>query len=207
VQCPGETFCCRPGTNCSRDAAGNAACLDPTGVTLTPNTGRNSFTATPTPGINGNNNNNNNGNNNNNNNNNSVHNDNSTNNYNSPNNIGNTNNNNSPNNIGNTNNNSPNNNGGININSGTIPQVAVTSGLMVTIAFLTAFLVSLLTFSHKISPDPTLHPALGFCSWTVQLGLFFASVLELLSRSSCRNHGVQCASLSAPIVTASCARL
>jgi len=68
--------------------------------------------------------------------------------------------------------------GMLEIGNGAAPLVTVTSGLMVTVAFLTAFLVSSLTFSHKISPnDPTLHPALGFCSWTVQLDLFLAFVL------------------------------
>jgi hypothetical protein len=64
----------------------------------------------------------------------------------------------------NSNSNSNNNNIINNVGSAALPQVAEASGLVVTVAFLSAFLVSRLTLSLKISSDPTLHPALGFCS-------------------------------------------
>ncbi len=147
MECPGENFCCRAGTTCGRDAAGNATCLDPNGATVTPaapigpstsTTARNSFTNTNTI-VN--------------------------------NNGGNSNANNGPTNTGTT---TPSPSGGGNNNpldninpfkkSAALPQVAVASGLMVTVAFLSAFLVSSLTFSHEIIPDLIRHPALGFCS-------------------------------------------
>ena len=127
MQCPGETFCCRAGTTCGRDATGGATCLDSSGATIaspipvgpsTPtkpnnsskvNTGRisgtvngvtNTGTTTPSP----------------------------------------------------TGANNNTNNPLDNINpfkkSAARPQVAVASGSMVTVAFLSAFLVSSLTFSQ-----------------------------------------------------------
>ena len=30
MECPGDSFCCRPGATCARDSAGNAVCRDPT---------------------------------------------------------------------------------------------------------------------------------------------------------------------------------
>jgi hypothetical protein len=39
VVCPREVFCCRAGATCTRDAAGNATCLDSTtSVNITSNT-------------------------------------------------------------------------------------------------------------------------------------------------------------------------
>ena len=89
MECPGETFCCRPGTTCSRDAAGTATCLNQNGGTVPAN----SVNASPTQGSN--------------------------------------------------NNNNVNNNSNTNIIKigGALPQVAVASGLMVTVALLSAFLV------------------------------------------------------------------
>ena len=120
VECPGETFCCPVGKTCARDAAGNAECLDSSRVTFTPpNTIANINTNT---------------------------NDNGGRNSNTINGATKT----------STTTPSPssgnNNNPLDNINpfkkNAALPQVAVTSGLMVTVAFLSAFLVSPLTFSH-----------------------------------------------------------
>ena len=89
MECPGESFCCRPGTTCSRDAALNAVCLDKTGdrtVTVTVKT----INASQTPEGN-----------------NIIY-------------------------VNNTN---------VVRVSAALPQVAATSGLMVTVAFLSAFLV------------------------------------------------------------------
>jgi len=90
VECPGETFCCRPGTTCSRDAAGTAICLNQNGGTVPAN----SVNASPTQG-------------------------------------------------GSNNNSNVNSNSNSNTikNGGALPQVAAASGLMVIVAFLSAFLV------------------------------------------------------------------
>src|SRR5258706_5158648 len=47
-------------------------------------------------------------------------------------------------------------------NDASLPQAVAASGLMVTVAFLSAFLVSPLTFSYKTIPDPIRHPDLNF---------------------------------------------
>ena len=124
MECPGELFCCRPGSTCTRNAFGVAYCYDPTAteVTLTPKV------ALPSPSQGG------------------------SDQGGSNNNVNNNTNNNSNTNI-------------INNRVGAaVPQAAAASSLMVTLAFLSVFLVSPLTFSYKVSPEPTLHPALGFCS-------------------------------------------
>ena len=125
MQCPGETFCCRPGTTCHRDATGAAACLDSSGTTIAPpapvgtptqanpknnvTTGRISGTVSGVTGT------------------------------------GTT----APSSTGaNNNNNNPLDNINPFKKSTALPQVAVASGSIVTVAFLSAFLVSSLTFSH-----------------------------------------------------------
>ena len=141
--CPGESFCCRPGTTCSRDAAGTATCLDSTGGTIAPNSNTGlvsvvTYTATATLGGSNNNGN--------------INNSNINNTDNSVNNSNNSNTDKSTNNSNNGNINNTNQNSNI-VNGDSVPQATVASGLMVTVVFLTAFLVSPLSFSHKIRPD------------------------------------------------------
>ena len=144
MECPGENFCCVAGSTCGRDATGAATCLSSTGATIAPpvpvagpsssiqvntNTNNNVNTInTVNPGLNSNTINVNPGLN--------------SNTINAVTNTGTT----APSQTGSSN------NPLANINpfkkSAALPRVAVASGSVVTVAFLSAFLVSFLTFSH-----------------------------------------------------------
>ena len=124
MECLGENFCCRVGAICSRDASGIAICLDPNGMTQTPPSPTGTF-PTAQPNANGSN---------------TGRNSNTIN---------------AATNTGTTASPSPSSNNPFgNINpfkkNAALPQVTVASGLTVTVAFLSAFLVGPLTFSHKI---------------------------------------------------------
>ena len=121
VECPGDTFCCPVGQTCGRDAAGNAECLQSNRATFTPPPQTTANTNSKTDVNSGRN----------------------SNTINAATNIGTTTPSPSP-----GNNNNPFDNLNPFKKSAALPQVAVTSGLMVIVAFLSAFLVSPLTFSH-----------------------------------------------------------
>ena len=211
VECPGETFCCPVGKTCARDAAGNAVCQDPSnsdpGTTNNTNpliTDKDTNSSTNDKDTN------------------SSTNDKDTkkdsNDNNKDNNDNNKDNNNNNNNNKDNNNSSKSTNSTSSINNqksdASLPQVVPAWGLVVTVAFLSAFLVSPPTVSYKINPDQIRHPVLRLLSSRMQL-LTLDDSPGSLSRSCTRtflsisgfglefNFVMQRVSLSAPIGTGS----
>ena len=186
--CPGETFCCPVGKTCTRDAAGTAVCQDPS------NDPGHKDPDTKDPDTKK-----------------GDDKDKDTNKDSNDNDKDNNDNNKDSSKNTNTNSTSSIDN---QKSDASLPQVVPAWGLVVTVAFLSAFLVSPLTVSYKINPDQIRHPVLRLLSSRMQL-LTLDDSPGSLSRSCTRTFlsvfgfelefkfVMQCASLSAPISTGS----